>query len=79
MRKVILTKKRLKALNMALSVDDILYEKFLRLNKDFMERCEEWNRRKQVVRVVQKKDNVNYILQITKEIKTEEGIILEVI
>jgi hypothetical protein len=46
-----ITKKRLQALNFALSMDDVLYEKFRRLNDDLQKREREFARRKQVVRV----------------------------
>lgn len=78
MNKLILTKKRLKALDLALTMDDILYAKFDRMYTDFKRHCEQFNRRKYVIRVVQKKKTVNYVLQIIKETKTPEGIFLEV-
>lgn len=78
MKKIILTKNRLKSLHLALSLDDILYEKFRRLHEDFTRRCSEWNRRKQVIRVIRKGKDYNEVLQIIREVKTDEGIYLEV-
>lgn len=77
-KKIVLTKKRLAALHTAISIDKVLYEKYRRMHEDFNRRCKEWDRRKQVVRVIKKDKNVNLVLQIVKEIKTDEGIYLEV-
>lgn len=77
-KKIYLTKNRLKQLDLELSMDDILYEKFRRIQERFAQECKEWNRRKQVVRIIKKDKDVSYVLQIIDEIRTSEGIFLEV-
>jgi phosphate-selective porin len=52
MSKVILTKNRRKALDIALSLDDILYETHRRMMERFRKDVERWNRQKQVVQVI---------------------------
>lgn len=75
MSKVILTKNRRKALDVALSLDDILYETHRRMMEMFRKDVERWNRQKQVVQV----SKGNQIMQIIKEHKTPEGIYVEVL
>lgn len=78
MIKIRLTKKRLKALYLGITLDDILYAKFNRMYQEFNRECREWNKRKQVIRVLQNKGKVNYVLQIIQEVKTPEGILVVV-
>lgn len=76
MKKIVLTKKRLKALDIALSIDDVLYRKFEVLNEDLRKRAKQMYRANQVMRVIRLKDKTPYIEQIVEETKTDEGIIV---
>lgn len=73
-----LTKNRLQALNTALSIDDILYEKYRRLNQDLQKQWQRLYRAKQVIRVVQKRGKIRYQLQITDIHISPDGTIVEV-
>lgn len=57
MKRVRLTKKRLQALDAALSLDDVLYEKFRRLQKDLQHEYRRLYRAKQVVSVAQRRND----------------------
>ena len=60
-----LTKKRLSALHTALSLDDILYEKFRRLDERLKNEYQKLYQAKQIVRVYQKRpDGILVCLQI---------------
>ncbi len=60
-----LTKKRIKALEVELSFDDLLYEKFRRLSQDLAKREAAFARRKQVCEVVHKlPSGIHKVLQI---------------
>jgi len=59
-----LTKKRLKDLEVALSLDDVLYEKFLRLNEELRRETAKLYRAKQIVTVQQRRGKVMVALQI---------------
>jgi len=78
-KKVILTKKRIRQLDMALSIDDILYERHRRMQQDLNRQIDNWYRSKQVVQVldVSKKD---FMLEkrIVREYRTPDGIIVEI-
>lgn len=83
-KKIILTKKRKEAVNLALSVDEILYERHRRWEKSLHEDIEKWNRQKQVIKVMQHRKGKSgevfrFNLQIIKEIRTPQGIIVEVV
>ena len=76
MRKIKLTKKRLKALDMAISMDDVLYEKYRRLNEDLEKRAVKMYKSQQVINVIRKVNGNHYIEKIIKEDKTYSGIIV---
>lgn len=80
MKKIILTKKRLSQLNTQISIDEILYEKFRRMNQDLNKKIAAWNRKKRVVRVY-KKINKNVFMEVlvVKETKTPDGVIIEIV
>ena len=78
MPKVRLTTKRLKALDVALSMDDVLYAKFQRLNDEFYKNVRRWHLKNQVIHVIKIGNKYKEDLQIKKEIKTDNGIIVEV-
>jgi len=73
--KVRMTKKRSKALDIAISLDDLLYEKFRLLNKRLHEDIESLYRRPRMVkRVIQQLPDGNYLaLPIIKFNVTPEG------
>jgi hypothetical protein len=73
------TKNRREALDIALSIDDILYEKFKRLNKGLHREEEKLRRMGNVTKVIQKRKGRNYLLQITKCYSTPNGQIIEVL
>lgn len=75
-KSISLTKSRLRALDLALSIDEVLFEKFRRLNEDLQKRTLQMYRRNQVIRVIRESDKTPAIEQITKEIKTPDGIIV---
>lgn len=78
-KKIILTKKRLKALDIALSIDDVLYEKMRRMEERTQIMLRKWYRENQVVSVRRfDKSGIYHELCILKEIKTGEGIYVTV-
>ena len=76
-KRIYLTKNRKKALNLALSIDDILYEQMKRLSENLNKDIRKWHRKRQVIKVI-KDGKIPEILLITKEIKTPDGIIIKV-
>lgn len=82
MKKVILTNKRLKRLDNEISIDDILYAKFDAMMREISKREERFFRKKHVVEVRGRdKDgefNFVYKLQVLNEIRTPNGIIVEI-
>lgn len=80
MKKVRLTKNRLKSLETAISIDDVLYAKFDAMNRRFNEQVRKWQKTNQVIMVVQKLGSKSFKnLQIIKETKTSDGIYVEVV
>ena len=77
-KKIYLTKGRLQALHNAISIDDILYEKYRRLNEGLHKEQEKLARMGNVARVVQEKDGVDYLLQIISCHGSEDGQIVRV-
>lgn len=78
-KKVILTKKRLKALEMAISIDDILYEKFNRLHKNLHEYEKQTMRRLKMrsnYRVIRKQGDIQYVEQVKDVISTDDGTLI---
>ena len=51
-KKIYLTKKRLKQLDLSLSIDDILYEKHRRLMNNILEREQRLYRKGNVIKVI---------------------------
>lgn len=79
MRKIILTKKRLKALDMAISLDDVLLEKYRRLREDLAEYEKTTLKRlgqRKNYKIVELKGNTKYLKQIKDIISTDEGTII---
>lgn len=74
--KLRLTKKRVRALEQQLSFDDILYEKFRRLNEDLQREYRQLGRMKRIIRVVQRRGNFNQELQILEIQPTVQGTIV---
>lgn len=75
--KVRLTRKRMEALNSALSLDDLLYEKFRRLHQDLAERERKFELRKMIVEVVQRRGQnpaADYYLPILKLEQLPNGV-----
>lgn len=73
-----MTKKRHKILNDAISVDDLLYRKYQLMRERFEKDVARWNREKQVVQVLQEVGDQVHSLQIIKEYKTADGIVVTV-
>jgi hypothetical protein len=70
-----MTKKREKALHTALSLDDLLYEKFRRLNEQLQRDVRRFLKDPaRVMRVIQKDKDGNYLmLQILETHVTDQG------
>lgn len=77
-KKIYLTKGRLKALDIQLSFDDILYAKFQRMHEHFQKMVKKTMNPNHVVQVIKQDGNVDYIMQITKVLQTREGWIVYV-
>jgi hypothetical protein len=75
---IYLTKNRLKGLDLALTMDDILYEKHRRLLEGLHKQERKLARMGNVARVVQEKDGVDYVLQIISCHGSEDGQIVRV-
>lgn len=72
-----LTKKRERMLANALTIDDILYRKFELLNRDLARRESEFQRRKQVIKVFQRRGpRCQLVLQILATHQTPEGVVV---
>jgi len=69
-----LTKKRLAALNTALSVDDILYERFRRLHADLDKKWAKFNLAKTVIEVEEQKADGLYCMKIQRIDRTPHGM-----
>lgn len=69
-----LTKKRLAQLHNALTMDNVLYERFRRLNEELNRREAAFARRKNVARVVQRRGKIDTVLQIIDVLKTYDGM-----
>jgi hypothetical protein len=72
-KQVRLTKKRLAALDTALSLDDILYEKFRRLMQELHQREAALYKAKRIIKIIQKRDKLYVVLQILEVHPSEEG------
>ncbi len=59
-----LTKKRLKALDNALTFDDLLYEKFRRLNEELHRYEHRIQRGKQIIEVIRDTGAIHEVMQI---------------
>ena len=68
-----LTKKRLRALDAALSLDDILYEKFRRLSEELDRKHRAIYRAERIVRVVQRQGKTDWVLPILEVQVSPEG------
>ena len=69
-----LTKARERALHTALSIDDILYEKFRRLNEELSRRERGLRRKSSIRQVLKKEGKVYWRLQILAVESTPEGL-----
>lgn len=79
MKKVYLTKKRLKALEMAITLDDILYAKFDRLHRQLNEDVRRlYLNPKKVFRVIKKHKNHLENVQIIDVQMSDEGSVIYV-
>lgn len=76
MKRIRLTKARLRALHSALSLDDVLYEKFRRLNEELNRREQRLGRKSAIREVIQRRDNMNYVLQVDAVHSTEDGLVV---
>jgi hypothetical protein len=78
--RVRLTKKRLAALRLAVSMDDVLSEQFRRLREDLAKREQKIARSQQVRRVV-KRDRPGVFLEmrILAVHRTPDGLVVEVV
>jgi hypothetical protein len=73
-----LTRKRLARLNEAISVDDILYEKFRRMNADLSKREHRFAARKQIAAVYLRKNNIRIAMKIMAVHNTGNGLVVEI-
>ena len=78
-KKIYLTKGRLKSLDLALTMDDILYEKHRRLTERLHIEQRKLSRMGNVIKVLQRKPGGIYVLQITDIKVCPEGQIVEVL
>lgn len=76
-KKIYLTKGRLKSLDLALTMDDILYEKHRRLMERLHAEQRKLSRMGNVIKVLQRKPEGIYVLQITDIKVCPEGQIVE--
>lgn len=76
MTKIRLTKKRLRTLHAALTVDDILYRKFQQLMDDVKKAQARYVRMKQIIRVVQVRGNMQVPMQIESVHVTPDGTVV---
>ena len=79
-KRLYITKKRLESLHTAISLDDILYEKFKRLEKDIDRRANQYLRQpKRLWKVIQRKNGNDYLLKVIRVvIDTNQGSIVYV-
>ena len=77
-KKVILTKNRLKALDLGITLDDVLYEKYRRIVEDIHRAERRLSDKSRIASVIQIKNNIKYRLQVLKVVPTDEGTIIEV-
>lgn len=68
-----LTKKRMDALHTALSLDDILYEKYRRLHEELNREYARLYRAKRIVTVVQRQNGLDWKLPILEVQTSPEG------
>ena len=74
-----LTKKRLSELNLALSLDDILYEKFKRLDADLHRKADSLIRnRKRLWRVIKRGKKYDECLQVIDVQEGPDGMLVVV-
>ena len=73
MPKIRLTKKRLAQLEMGLHLDDILYEKFQRLNDELNRKYRRLYQAERVIQVVQKRNGMRILLPVLEVNTTPEG------
>jgi hypothetical protein len=78
-KKIRLTKKRLVQLDLAITMDDILYEKYHRIMEGIHKAERDLAHRKSILKVIQVKGDANYLLRIDKVISTPEGTIVYVL
>ena len=71
-----LTKKRLVALQQAITFDDLLHEKFRQMHEDLDRQAQRLGRMKRVMKVVQRHGNIDIALQILEVHPTSEGLIV---
>ena len=73
-----LTKRKMQDVDVRMSYDDVLYEKFRRLNEDLQRREERFRRTQQVAQVIQKSADNYYwkVLEIVDVHRTQEGVVV---
>lgn len=74
--KMKLTKKRLRQLEIALCLDDVLHEKFLRLNDELKHETQKLYRSKRIINVYKKTGSIYIALQIEEMQVSPEGTIV---
>jgi len=77
-RKVRLTKKRLAALDTALSLDDVLYSKWLRMREDLSRYERRIGRKECIAAVLLTENGITRRLQLERIDVTAEGMIVRV-
>lgn len=70
-----LTKRKLAALHSALSMDDVLYEQFRRLQEELNREAAKFARSQKVLSVYQRKGKFNIRMQILEVQKGPDGLV----
>ena len=77
--KIRLTENRLRRLDLAITMDDLLYEKFRRLDADLRRREMAFQKKREVIRVYEsREDGVRIAKMILEYERTPEGLVLVV-
>jgi len=77
--KIRLTENRLRRLDLAITMEDVLYEKFRRLDADLRRREMAFQKRREIIRIYEVgKNGIRINKQIVSYFRTPEGLIVGV-
>lgn len=68
----------MEALHNAISLEDVLYEKYRRLHENLTEEARRFERKKNVAKIVKVNKDYKEVLQIVNVFKTDDGMLIEV-